>query len=443
MMNEKIRPALNSSFRIHRSSFLLFQKLFPLGVNRAAAGLVRALVCVRAEEVALRLREIEREFRRPVGVEVADGGRHAGRGDARLHRGGDGPPPVTLRALDVSVEFGVEQKVRQVGAAVVGLLDLAEEPRADNAAALPDARALAEVDAPVEMIRAGLDEIHPLRVGANLRGVERVVDGRDHLLAVARVLAVLRPFDLLALLAALVLARGDVARVNGGVNRRRDDAEVEGDGTRPLARALLPGLVENQINEWLAGLRVFDAQDFRRDLDEERFEVAAVPLVEHVGHLQGRHAEDAPHHVVAFGDELHVAVLDAVVHHLDVVARAARPDVCDARAVVNLGGDGLPDGTYLLVGLPVAARHQGRPPQRALLAAGDAGADEVEALRLQLLLAALGVHEVGVAAVNDDVALVEIGLDLLDRPVNRIARLDQKDDLAWALQSLDVLFGRA
>ena len=44
--------------------------------------------------------------------------------------------------------------------------------------------------------------------------------------------------------------------------------------------------------------------------------------------------------VVGLGDELHVAVLDAVVHHLHVVARAARAHVVDARlAIVGLGGD--------------------------------------------------------------------------------------------------------
>ena len=101
---------------------------------------------------------------------------------------------------------------------------------------------------------------------------------------------------------------------------------------------------------------------------------------------------------------MHVAVLDAVVHHLDVVARAARPDVGDARAVVDLGGDGLPDGAYLLVRIAVAAGHERGPPQRALLAARNAGADEVQSFLLQLLLAPLRVHEVGVAAVNDDVA---------------------------------------
>ena len=45
-----------------------------------------------------------------------------------------------------------------------------------------------------------------------------------------------------------------------------------------------------------------------------------------------------------------------------------------------------------------------RPLQRPLLAAGDAGADVEDALRGQLLHAAGGVGEVGVAAVDEDVA---------------------------------------
>ena len=58
-------------------------------------------------------------------------------------------------------------------------------------------------------------------------------------------------------------------------------------------------------------------------------------------------------------------------------------------------------------GLGRAAGHDARPVQRALLAAGDAGADEVQALLAQRLLAAAGVGEVRVAAVDDDVARLE------------------------------------
>ena len=43
-------------------------------------------------------------------------------------------------------------------------------------------------------------------------------------------------------------------------------------------------------------------------------------------------------HVIGLRDELHVRVLDAVVHHLHVVARAARSDVGHARSVVHLRG---------------------------------------------------------------------------------------------------------
>ncbi len=171
-------------------------------------------------------------------------------------------------------------------------------------------------------------------------------------------------------------------------------------------------------------------------------QLAAVPLVEDLGHLVGRHAEHLAHDVVRLGDELHVAVLDAVVHHLDEVPGAARPDVGHARAVVHLRRDGLPDGADLLVRLAVPARHQRRPPQRTLLAARDAGADEVEALCLQSLLAPLRVHEVGVAAVDDDVAGFEEGLDLVDSPIDGVAGLHEQDDLARTFQRLHELLGR-
>ena len=64
-------------------------------------------------------------------------------------------------------------------------------------------------------------------------------------------------------------------------------------------------------------------------------------------------------------------------------------------------------------------------PQRApLFTAGDANAHEVQALFSQGVLAADGVGEVGVTAVNNDVALIEHGGELLDHCVDGCARLD-------------------
>ena len=57
----------------------------------------------------------------------------------------------------------------------------------------------------------------------------------------------------------------------------------------------------------------------------------------HVGHLVVLHVQQRLHQAVRLGDQLHVAVLDAVVHHLHEVARALGPDPLAAgRAVQGL-----------------------------------------------------------------------------------------------------------
>ncbi len=82
------------------------------------------------------------------------------------------------------------------------------------------------------------------------------------------------------------------------------------------------GLVEDDVDERLAGLGVDLAQHLGGDLDEVALELARVPLGEDVGDLGGGLAGAAADEVVGLGDELHVGVLDAVVDHLDEVAGA-------------------------------------------------------------------------------------------------------------------------
>ena len=154
------------------------------------------------------------------------------------------------------------------------------------------------------------------------------------------------------------------------------------------------------------------------------------------------HAESALEDVVRLGDELHVAVLDAVVDHLDVVARAGVADPVAARLAVGLGGRLLED--LLDVGPRGlgATGHERRAVARALLAARDARADEEETLSLELLGAAVRVGEVRVAAVDNDVALLEVRLELGDEVVDGRAGLDEEDDLAGALELLAELLDR-
>ena len=99
------------------------------------------------------------------------------------------------------------------------------------------------------------------------------------------------------------------------------------------------------------------------------------------------HSERLPQEEVGLADELHIAVFDAVVHHLDEMARALRSDpVAAGRSVIDLGSDRLKDRLHVRPGCRIASRHDRRAFQRPLLAAGDTRADEVKALGFQVAL---------------------------------------------------------
>ncbi len=94
----------------------------------------------------------------------------------------------------------------------------------------------------------------------------------------------------------------------------------------------------------LPGLGIGFGEDIGGDLDQVGFQFALVPVGENVVKFFGRKAQAAMKDIVDLGDQLHVAVFDAVVHHLDVMTGAARSHVGHAGlAVLGFGGDGLQD----------------------------------------------------------------------------------------------------
>ena len=126
----------------------------------------------------------------------------------------------------------------------------------------------------------------------------------------------------------------------GGLGDARDrHAQVERGLHRPCAGALGAGLVEDDVHERLAGRGVDLAEHLGGDLDQVRLQLAGVPLGEHVGDLGGALAGAAADEVVRLGDELHVGVLDAVVHHLHEVPGTVVADVRDARLALGDRGD--------------------------------------------------------------------------------------------------------
>ncbi len=260
--------------------------------------------------------------------------------------------------------------------------DVVEQARADDAAALPDARHLRQVDVPLVLRRSRGDERHALRVGADLRRVEGVArsraSGRDPGRRTARAHRS-RPGRCPAATRwsfMLDSTRASMAAAIVGIGTPSSSATLR----RPLARALLARLVLDHVDERLFRLGILDTADLRRELDEERVERPLVPLREDLAGVRRRQAEAAAQHVVRLGDELHVAVLDAVVHHLDEVARAVGSDVRHARPRLGLRGDRLEHiGLMRSQASGDAARHERRTEPRALLAARDAHADEVQA----------------------------------------------------------------
>jgi len=135
-------------------------------------------------------------------------------------------------------------------------------------------------------------------------------------------------------------------------------------------------------------------------------------------------------HSEKIGDQLDVRVLDAVVDHLHVMARTAGADVGAARFAVHVGADLRQHGFHLRVRVAGAARHDARSEQGAFLPAGDAGADKAQPACFQRRTATNGVQEIGVAAVDQDVASLQMWREVIDGLIDRRSGLDHHQDPA-------------
>ena len=219
------------------------------------------------------------------------------------------------------------------------------------------------------------------------------------------------------------------------------DAQVKGVLDGPAAGPLLFGLVEHDVHERLSGGFVLVSEDLGGDLDQVGVEPARVPSPERLGGLGGLEADGVPEQVIRLRNELHVGVLDAVVHHLHEMTGAVRADVRAARDAVHVRADRLQHRAERPVGLFRAAGHDRGAVQRAFLAAGYAHADQVQALLLEFGLTAAGVLEVRVATVDDHVAGLEQRSELVDHGVGGGARVDHDDQPARALEGLHEVLG--
>ena len=148
----------------------------PVGVEEFAPRPVDALVLMRAEIIALRLKQIGRQPRIPESVVVAQRRRHGRDPDSVQDRRRYNAPPGFLRSLDPFSEKWIQQQVRQAGIRIKCIFDLREKCRADDAAAAPEQRDPAVVQIPLIFLRRLMQENKALGIGNDLRGIERLLE---------------------------------------------------------------------------------------------------------------------------------------------------------------------------------------------------------------------------------------------------------------------------
>ena len=198
--------------------------------------------------------------------------------------------------------------------------------------------------------------------------------------------------------------------VERGVDRGHGHAHLQGADHRPEAGALLAGHIEDLLDQITPILRIPGAKTHLGDLHQiggELFEL--VPAFKHSGHGQAVQAGATLHEVVGLDQDLLDAVLDAVVDGLDEMAGATWTHVGHTGAILHLGRHLAHQGFDRVVGRPGAAGHHARTLQRPLGSAGDAHADISETLAFELLDPSLCVGVKRVAAVDQQVVVVQEG----------------------------------
>ena len=214
---------------------------------------------------------------------------------------------------------------------VEGRVHPIEEARPDDAARLPDARHASQIGAEVVDARPFTQQRETLGIAHQLGGVERVLQVVHrhalHRHPGALAVGLLDPL-------AFRLQRRQGARIDRRRHRGQRHAHVDRLRTRPTPRALLSRHVENRVDQRALAVRIARAADQRRDLDEIGLQLGAVPVREDLRHLPRCQAEAVAQQRPHLGDQLHVPVFDAVVHHLDEVAGTAPPAPVHAGAAV-------------------------------------------------------------------------------------------------------------
>ena len=238
----------------------------------------------------------------------------------------------------------------------------------------------------------------------------------------------------------LVDLRRQVAHGDGGIDCRDRSAQHQRFHRSPAACALLTGGILDDVDQRFA---VFlGLQQFGGDFDEIGFQRALVPLAENVRHFGRRHAKAVAHDAVDFRDHLHVGIFDAIVDHFHEMPRSARSHEGGAGGAVIVCGNGLQQRADPFPDFLAATDHDGRAVAGALGATGNADTQEGFTVGFRRFGPAVGVMEVGIARIDDRIALGNERTQALDMVVHDGTGGHHEDDRARSLHRGDELFQR-
>ena len=202
----------------------------------------------------------------------------------------------------------------------------------------------------------------------------------------------------------------------------------------PATGPLLASGVENPVDQFAVTFFVFDGEDVASNFDQVTVELAFVPFFEDFKQFLIAQSQAVLQDVVGFADQLHVAVLDAVVHHFDVVPGSGFADPFAARDVIvlaDLRTDGLQDVFDKRPRFRMTTRHDARAFEGSLFTTGNSSTDEAETFFGEFHVPPVRVDVIGVATIDDDITFIEQRFQTFDHRVHRLTGFDHDHDPTW------------
>ena len=135
----------------------------------------------------------------------------------------------------------------------------------------------------------------------------------------------------------------------------------------PAASAFLSSLVHDEVDDVLARLWINLLEDIRGDFNEKALQIASVPISKDISEFLIRKSRGLKD-IVSLTNELHVAILDAIVNHFNKMAGAAFSDVNNTRLSVDFSRNSFKDRLHDFPGALWTTRHDGWAFERAFLA---------------------------------------------------------------------------